>query len=135
MSHLKLREDVKWYQREKSSFYHYIQRNPVIFVLSNRSIQFLLKEKPNSDKTKCFVKIVKRIKFFRLVANYQTSTNEYLKGYLRYKTILFHKVALGVQLMNFFIWRKKCFVLEISRFLCFCEIGRFQNPWRHHKHC
>ena len=26
-----------------------------------------------------------------------------VEGYLRYKTILFHKVALDVQLMNFFI--------------------------------
>ena len=26
-----------------------------------------------------------------------------LKGYLRYKTVLCHKVALDVQLMNFFI--------------------------------
>ena len=31
--------------------------------------------------------------------------------------------------------KKKCFVLEISRFLCFCEIYRFQNLWRQHKHC
>ena len=37
--------------------------------------------------------------------------------------------------MNFFIWRKKCFVLEMSRFLCFCEIHRFQNLWCHHRHC
>ena len=30
---------------------------------------------------------------------------------------------------------KKCFVLEIFRFLCFCKICRFQNLWRHHRHC
>ena len=29
--------------------------------------------------------------------------------------------------------KKKCFVLEISRFLCFFEICRFQNLW-HHKY-
>ena len=29
-----------------------------------------------------------------------------LKGYLHYKTIFCHKVALDVQLMNFFIWSK-----------------------------
>ena len=31
--------------------------------------------------------------------------------------------------------KKKCFILEISRFLCFCESCRFQNLWRHHKYC
>ena len=30
--------------------------------------------------------------------------------------------------------KKKCFVLEISRFLCFCET-RVQNLWCHQKHC
>ena len=29
-----------------------------------------------------------------------------IKGYLRYKTIFCHKVALDVYLMNFFMWRK-----------------------------
>ena len=33
------------------------------------------------------------------------------------------------------LMNKKCFVLEISRFLCFCESCRFQNLWRHHKYC
>ena len=60
-----------------------------------------------------------------------------VKGYLRYKTTLCHKAVRDVQLMNFFIWKKKkkCLVLEISRFLYFCETRRFQNSWRHHKHC
>ena len=31
--------------------------------------------------------------------------------------------------------KKKCFILDISRFLCFREIHRFQNLWCHHKHC
>ena len=35
----------------------------------------------------------------------------------------------------FSFWKKKCFVLEISRLLCFCEIHRFQNLWHHHRHC
>ena len=30
--------------------------------------------------------------------------------------------------------KKKCFVPEISRFLCFCGIYRFQNLWRYDKH-
>ena len=30
-----------------------------------------------------------------------------IKGYLRYKTVLCHKVALDVQLMNFFYLKKK----------------------------
>ena len=33
----------------------------------------------------------------------------YLKGYLRYKIIFCHKVALDVWLMNCFIWRKNKF--------------------------
>ena len=31
--------------------------------------------------------------------------------------------------------KKLCIALEISRFLCFCEIHRFQNLWRHLRHC
>ena len=38
-------------------------------------------------------------------------------------------------LTNFFDLNKKCFALEIIRFLYFCEIYRFQNLWRHHRPC
>ena len=31
--------------------------------------------------------------------------------------------------------KKKCSILEISKFLYFDEIHRFQNLWRHRKHC
>ena len=59
-----------------------------------------------------------------------------LKGYIRCKTIFCHKAALYVYLTIFFYLNKKqCFVLKIFRFLCFCEICRFQNLWRHHRHC
>ena len=34
-----------------------------------------------------------------------------------------------------FFEEKYYFVLEISRFLCFCEIHRFYNLRRHHGHC
>ena len=34
---------------------------------------------------------------------------------------------------NFFL-KKKCFVLEISRLSSFCEIHRFENLLRHHRH-
>ena len=30
----------------------------------------------------------------------------------------------------FYLKKKKCSVLKISRFLCFCKIHRFQNLWR-----
>ena len=50
-----------------------------------------------------------------------------VKGYLHCKSIFSHTVALDVQLINFFSLKKKCFVLEMSRFLCFCEIHKFQN--------
>ena len=36
--------------------------------------------------------------------------------------------------MIFFYLKKKCFVLKILRFLCFCKTCRFQNLWRHHKY-
>ena len=52
----------------------------------------------------------------KIAENYTKVTVEYthksitnmssIKGYLHYKTILCHKVALDVQLMIFFIWRK-----------------------------
>ena len=31
--------------------------------------------------------------------------------------------------------KKKRFILEILRFVCFCKTCRFQNLWHHHKHC
>ena len=40
-----------------------------------------------------------------------------LKGYLCYKTILCHEVALDVKLMNFFIWIKN---VSFSRYWDFC---------------
>ena len=43
-----------------------------------------------------------------------------------------HTVLLDGQLIDFLIWRKKCLVLIISRFLRFCEIHRFKNLWHHH---
>ena len=42
----------------------------------------------------------------------------YLKGYLPYKTVFCHQVALVVQLMNFFILRKNN--VSLSRYLDFC---------------
>ena len=94
-----------------------------------------------AGKTKCMVfgtsqKI--KNKEFNIAYHHQSiseaSTYKYLgltldqtlKGYLCSKTIFCNKVALDVQLMNFFL-KKKCFVLKIFRFLCFCEIHRFQN--------
>ena len=41
-----------------------------------------------------------------------------LKDYLCYKTILSHKIALDVQLMNFFIWRKNN--ISFLRYRDFC---------------
>ena len=36
---------------------------------------------------------------------------------------------------SFYLKKKKNFLLEISRFLCFCKIHIFQNLWHHHRHC
>ena len=47
------------------------------------------------------------------------------KGYLRYKTILCHKVALDVQLMNIFIWRKKN--ISFSRYREFYVFAKFPD--------
>ena len=41
----------------------------------------------------------------------------HFKGYLRYKTIFCHQVALDAQLMNFFIWNKNN--VSFSRYLDF----------------
>ena len=49
------------------------------------------------------------------------------KGYLHYKTIFCNKVALDVINEFFCLKKKQCFVLEISRFLCFGKMHRFQN--------
>ena len=38
--------------------------------------------------------------------------------------------------MNFLIWRKNSFSCSrYFRFLSFCEIHKFQNLWRHLRHC
>ena len=41
-----------------------------------------------------------------------------IKGYLRYKANICHKVALDVQLMNFFVWSKNN--VSLSKYLDFC---------------
>ena len=47
-----------------------------------------------------------------------------LKGYLHYKTILCHKVALDVELINFLIWRKN---VSISRYRDFCVFVKLEG--------
>ena len=47
-----------------------------------------------------------------------------LKGYLCYKTIFCHTVALDAQLMSFFIWRKNYALF--SRYLDFCFLRNQQ---------
>ena len=47
-----------------------------------------------------------------------------LKDYLCYKTILSHKIALDVQLMNFFIWRKNN--ISFLRYWDFCVFVKAQ---------
>ena len=44
--------------------------------------------------------------------------HKFIKGYLRYKTIFCHKVALDVELVNFFIWSKNN--VSFTRYLNFC---------------
>ena len=46
------------------------------------------------------------------------------------------KIALDEYLINFFIWREKNVLFSRYPDCCvFCEIHRFHNPWRHHRHC
>ena len=52
-------------------------------------------------------------------------SNPLLKGYLHYKTIFCHKVALDAQLMNFFIWSKN--KILFSRYLDFCVFVKSTN--------
>ena len=47
----------------------------------------------------------------------KTMSQKYVTGFLRYKTIFYNKVALNVQLMNFFIWRKN---VSFLRYLDIC---------------
>ena len=57
--------------------------------------------------------------------------NILIKGYLHYKTIFCCKVALDVQLLNFFIWRKNNVLF--SRHLDFCafvkSLGSIPGPF------
>ena len=52
-----------------------------------------------SDWTKFHLELVKLIDVFKS----NGYPENFIKGYLRYKTILCHKVALDLQSMNFFI--------------------------------
>ena len=61
--------------------------------------------------------------------------HERVKGCLRYKTIFSPLSNPWCVINEFFYLKKKCFVLEKSWFLCFCEIYTFQNLWRHHRYC
>ena len=44
------------------------------------------------------------------------------------------KVTSTCVFNKIFYLTKKCFVL-MFRFLCFCEINKFQNLWHHHRYC
>ena len=40
--------------------------------------------------------------------------------------LFYHEVTVHGQLMIFFYWKEKLnFILDVSRFLCFCEIHKF----------
>ena len=54
------------------------------------------------------------------------------KGYLRHETILYHKLALDVQLMDLFIWRKN---ISFPRYQGFCLFMKPVDLWRHYKYC
>ena len=43
----------------------------------------------------------------------------FVKGYLRNKAIFSHKEVLGRVINDFFYLKKKWFILEVSKFLCF----------------
>ena len=51
------------------------------------------------------------------------------------KLFFCYKVAFGVWFEFFYLKRKWCFVLRISRCLWFYEIHKSQNLWHHHRHC
>ena len=51
------------------------------------------------------------------------------------KLFFCHKLVLDMYLMNLFIWRKNDASLSKYLDFCFCEICKFQNLWRHHRHC
>ena len=76
----------------------------------------------NRFQDRCFN--VKFAKFLRIPFLQNNSggyfCNILIKGYLHYKTIFCCKVALDVQLLNFFIWRKNNVLL--SRHLDFCAL-------------
>ena len=57
-----------------------------------------------------------------------------VKCYLRYQTIFLPWSSPWCLINEFFHLKKKCFVLEIFRCLCFCEIYWLLNLWRHHGH-
>ena len=50
-----------------------------------------------------------------------------IKGYLCYKAIFCMKINPWCVIHEFFYLKKECFVLEISKFLCFYKLHRSQN--------
>ena len=53
-----------------------------------------------------------------MLLEYKVNIRIVIKGYFRYKTIFCIKVALAVQLTNFFIWSKDN--VSFTRYLDFC---------------
>ena len=77
------------------------------------------------------LKNLKRYNYFRKTLHLRCLTgSEYasrlLKGYLRYKTIFCHKVALDVYLMNFFIWRKNVSFSRYQDCCVFVKVADFK---------
>ena len=73
--------------------------------ISNNKVYWELMWCNYSNRTRNFINNT----YFLRLKVYQGLSHNFaspIKGYLRYKTIPCHKVALDVQLMNFLIWRK-----------------------------
>ena len=84
---------------------------------------------------------LKEISFLVKRQVFQTSFNlaAVFKGYLYLEVTSTSKLFFAIKqplMCNerfFFYLKKKCFVLEIFRFLYFCEIHRFQNLCHHNE--
>ena len=67
--------------------------------------------------TRSFIKIFQCFLLSSYSKLFPLRGKTFLKITFATKLFFRHKVALDLELINFFIWKKNCFVLEISRFL------------------
>ena len=105
-------------------------------MLNDLSILKSRTQAPVFMKMTFFSRMISWIQYKNMLMAHLTQKDlSSLKGYLPLQNYSLIQSSPWCAINEFFHLNKKCFVLEIMWFLCFWGICRFQNLWRHHRHC